>query len=395
MATGRVDQDTNARESEKIDPQHLPANSHESNAIVQLLPPSRVDSRENTTNTQPVQSDSADNTRRTKILPFQPQDINNADNLLKEIKRIFDQTNADSLSADSSSPQISLKIPGTISMIGGLSGAVNLFGMAGTSPTVFEEVMLWGSIIGTTILHAGSTFEKIIEVRKDWPDFKATPPSQKAAVILKQVVAHIIPLLGSLPDGALAFLGIYYRTEYIWLASIAALLNITFETNTFKGLAIKMLVSLKESKYQAINGITKRNIQSLTQVLTGTHNQQGRTGRIPNHTAKVYELLSHDRRMRKEVTKFILQRNREHLPLTPESIENFFKKSHLLDKLKGYGSGSLYTLSSIFIFILTAEFFAARGLASSVSSEMGNLNTTLSNNLTLSNNSSFLDFNCT
>ena len=62
-----------------------------------------------------------------------------------------------------------------LSLLSGVWGTFNLFGLAGTSPTVAEKVLLSGAIAGITVLHSGSAFETIKSFLSGFPDFKSKP----------------------------------------------------------------------------------------------------------------------------------------------------------------------------------------------------------------------------
>ena len=324
---------------------------------------------------------------------YQFESIKTPSDLMKSVVLLKDKHQS---TTETTTRQASLKktLPPSVGM--GVSGALNLVGMAGTSPTPAEEAMLCLSIIGTAILHTGGSYETFSTAQAQWPDFSEKNRCQKCKAVMHQVLLGILPFLGALPDGALTFLGIYYRTGWAPLAAPLAILNITAETITFTTLFKRLIDSVQDSKYQLFEGPVKEQTrQSLMRVFAALKSGDSSwiDEKYQREIETIHSLLKNNRKLRTDLAKMVIQSLNQGKSIT-QALQEYFNQPHYYEKLKGLGKAGLYITSSIVIFLYTAKFFAARGLVSSVETT-NNLNATLFSNQTLLENSGTDFSNCT
>ncbi|MFK0570472.1 hypothetical protein [Endozoicomonas sp.] len=271
-------------------------------------------------------------------------------------------------------------------LTGGVCGSLYFFGMAGTSPTPLGEVALWGSLTGTALLHGGKTFKTILDVSEQWPDFQKKNSVDKAKVVCKEVGASLIPFFGSLPESVLAYFGIYYRTGNVPLALIAACLSSAVRTNTFTALSKEMVGTLSESRMKALYGMTDNDIRllikksnELNKLLIKAFDEEESAGvkaRDRQMVVSEVDQLIGDRRLMRDIAKVIKHMAEKDSEVTVVDVREILKSSNVFARFSGAGKFSVTLISAVSIFMLTAEFMAARCLVSSASGDHFRLNDT-------------------
>ncbi len=266
----------------------------------------------------------------------------------------------------------------TLFLVGGLAGALNIFGMSSSSPSEQQERMLVFSIMGTAILHGSSFVYQIMYALDQREDFKQKTVSGKILCILKQSSTVIPSAYGTLPDGALTFFGLAPRIGSVVVSALCALVNILVETVTYNLLAKDLLYSLNYDLQILCKGIPGEYFDDVLRVVKIIYSTIGETDDdllavVENEVdriAKKVALLDGDRRFQSHVVKvltYIVDEKVDAAVLIGDDVKKILDCSEARSKALA-GIDAVVSIGLCFvIYAYTAEFFSARAFTSHLS----------------------------